>query len=319
MSNLRRVPTIAERFRENSPRSKDKDAPTASSEASVSVPGTRGTPARTVPPTISETVLRRGSPTTEALDDEDATQPRLRLASPAPDDLFGDGSVPVPKTSDFPLVLDESQAVAAESFSILRSRLLNVHSRLGIRSVLFTSAETGDGKTLISTNLSLSLGQLGAKRVLLVDGDLRLASASRVFNLKQALGIGDYLHGSATFDQVICKTQISALSVAPAGVAPKKAIPELLQGPRWSEFLDQAKQRFDLIVVDALPISAPVVDLELLAEPCDAVLLVVRMRRTNRQTLKRSTSRIDAKKFLGVIINNADEIYDYDYGYVNQK
>jgi capsular exopolysaccharide synthesis family protein len=184
---------------------------------------------------------------------------------------------------------------------------------------VITSAETGDGKTLVAANLSLSLGQLGAKRVLLVDGDLRIANVSRIFNLRQAPGIGDFLQGNVPFEAVIRKTQIPALAIAPAGTTSKKVLPELLQGPRWSEFLDQAKQEFDLVVVDTIPISAPVVDLELLTEPCDAVLLVVRMRQTKRQALKRVASRLDAKKFLGVIINNADEIYEYDYGYVNTK
>jgi hypothetical protein len=43
------------------------------------------------------------------------------------------------------------------------------------------------------------------------------------------------------------------------------------------------------------------------------------MRRTNRQALQRVTSRLDPKKFLGVIINNADEIYDYDYNYYDVR
>ena len=71
--------------------------------------------------------------------------------------------------------------------------------------------------------------------------------------------------------------------------------------------------------MDSLPVSAPVADLELLTAPCDAFLFVVYMRRTQRQALERANKRLDQKKFLGVIINNADEIYDYDYSYLNPK
>lgn len=238
----------------------------------------------------------------------------------------GNGGAPIPTwpeaaekmqlDSEFPLVLDPSHTIAAESFGILRSRLLGVHKSLAIQSVVITSAEAGDGKTLVATNLALSLGQLATKRILLVDGDLRLATASRVFKLQRTSGIGEFLQG-APFESAVRTTEFPALSVASAGLVPRKALPELFQrqSSRWAEFLEQAKRKFDLIIIDTIPISAHVVDWEILTAPCEALLFVVRMRRTNRQALKRAASRLDQKRLLGVIINNADEIYDYDYGY----
>lgn len=318
MSKIHRAPRTAGQFRRGSPLSADYDVPVALPEEEVPAQGPRGASTRAVPPAISDPALRKTAPANDASEDGAESQPRLRLASLG-EDHFSKGNAPAPAHPDFPLVADHSNAVAAESFGILRSRLLSAHNRLGIRSVVITSAETGDGKTLVAANLGLSLGQLGAKRILLVDGDLRIATVTRIFNLKQAVGIGDFLQGNAPFEAVVRKTQIPALSVAPSGTVSKKVLPELLQGPHWSEFLERAKQEFDLIIVDTIPISAPVVDLELLTEPCDAVLLVVRMRQTNRQALKRVASRLDVKKFLGVIVNNADEIYDYDYGYVDGK
>jgi capsular exopolysaccharide synthesis family protein len=215
---------------------------------------------------------------------------------------------------NYPLVLDHTHVVAAESFSILRSRLLNVHAKLGTRSVLITSAEAGDGKTLIATNLALSLGQLGSKRILLVDGDLRAASASRLLKLRHLPGLGEFLQNKKSFETVVHPTGFPSLSVTPAGLVPEKSLPEMLEGSRWPEFLELAKQKFDIIVVDCLPVAAPVADLELLMTACDAFLFVVHMRQTHRQGLVR-VGRLDQKKFLGVILNNADAIYDYDYNY----
>ena len=239
--------------------------------------------------------------------------------SPVRDDRSTGKALSLPRSSEFPLVLDHAQTIAAESFSILRSRLLGVHAKVGVRSVVITSAQAADGKTLVAANLSLSLGQLGAKRVLLVDGDLRIGNVSKIFDLSYVAGLSDFLQGLVPFEAVIRKTALPSLFVAPAGTTPKKVLPELLQGPQWLEFLDIAKQKFDLIIVDTIPLSAPVVDLELLTEPCDAVLVVVRMRQTTREALKRVTARVDARKFLGVVINNADEIYEYDYGYIKAK
>jgi capsular exopolysaccharide synthesis family protein len=253
------------------------------------------------------------------------SQPKLKLTSLK--DAIGtpgnssrrDGDPPSPARiladPDFPMVLDHKHLMATESFSILRSRLLVVHNRLGTRSVLITSGESGDGKTLIATNLALSLGQLGSKRILLVDGDLRAGFATKVLKMKQMPGVGDYLQGRRSFDSVVHPTEFPSLSIAPTGLVPNTSLPQILEGPKWPEFLERAKEKFDLIIVDSLPLSAPVADLELLTAPCDAFLFVVYMRQTNRQSLQRASSRLDPKKFLGVVINNADEIYDYDYNY----
>jgi receptor protein-tyrosine kinase len=223
--------------------------------------------------------------------------------------------------ADFPLVLSCNShhwfrhRVVSEAFSVLRSRLLSVHNKVGIKSVVITSAESGDGKTLVATNIAMSLAQLARKRILLVDGDLRAGDVTRILNLKDLPGVADFLIGSKQFEDVTHVVGFPHLSIAPTGFIPKHALPEILEGPRWTEFLEQAKKRFDLIIVDCLPASAPVADLELVTAPCDAILMVVFMRQTHREALKRATTRLDAKKFLGVVINNCDEIYRYDYSY----
>ena len=231
----------------------------------------------------------------------------------------------LPDDPNYPLLLPQHEGenhnnvVAFESFGILRSRLLGVHKKLGIQSVVITSAEARDGKTIVASNLAMSLGQLGNKRILLVDGDLRAGHATRILKRRHLPGVGDFLRGGKRFEAVIHAAECSSLWIAPTGSVSKHALPEILEGPRWSEFLEQAKRSFDLILVDSLPASAPVADLELLATPCDAILIVVHIRRTHRAALKRASARLDQKKFLGVIINNSAEIYDYDYHYYDVR
>jgi protein-tyrosine kinase len=210
---------------------------------------------------------------------------------------------------------DHKNPVISESFSILRSRLLGVRRKLGLKSVILTSAEAGDGKTLVATNLAISLGQLGSRRVLLIDGDLRTGEATRILKVRHLPGLADFLQQKKPFEAVVHPTDFPSLSVVPTGLVPKTALAALLEGPRWSEFLEQARQTFDFILVDSLPASAPVADLEPLAEPCEAILIVVRIRHTHREALKRVAARLDQRKFLGVVINNSNEIYHYDYDY----
>jgi capsular exopolysaccharide synthesis family protein len=223
--------------------------------------------------------------------------------------------------ANFPLITDPSHIEAAQAFSILRSRLLGLHKKAGTRSIIITSSDVGDGKTMVATNLALSLGELGSKRVLLVDGDLRAGSATRILKMNHLPGMGEFLQGRRNFEAVIHPTQFPNLSVAPAGLVPKNTLPAILEGSHWSEFIEHAKEKFDLIIIDSVPVSAPVADLELLLAPCEGYLLVVHMRQTRRTSLKRVNARLDAKKCLGVILNNDDQLYDYahDYYYVRPK
>jgi len=239
-----------------------------------------------------------------------------RLRNPT---ATGGISIKIEPDPDLLIALDHRNTVASESFSILRSRLLSVHNKIGIKSIVITSAEAGDGKTLVATNLAMSLGELANKRILLVDGDLRTGKATRASKLGARPGLGEFLQGKKTFDDVIHPTVFPWVSIAPTGLVPMRQLPEILQSPSWSKFLDQAKQKFDLIIVDSLPGSAPVADLEILTAPCDAILIVVYMRRTRREALRRAIARLDSKKILGVIINNSDEIYDYDYNYYGSR
>jgi MinD-like ATPase involved in chromosome partitioning or flagellar assembly len=90
-------------------------------------------------------------------------------------------------------------------------------------------------------------------------------------------------------------------------------LPEILEGGRWVEFINAVKEQFDLIVIDSLPITAPVVDLELLMAPCDGVLVTVQIGKTRRSNLNRIVRWTDKHKLLGVIVNNADKLKDGSY------
>jgi protein-tyrosine kinase len=216
----------------------------------------------------------------------------------------------------YPLVIDPVLLGATEHFGVLRSRLLSAHNKAGLRSLILTSPEKEEGKSLICTNLAITLGQLGKPRVLLVDGDLRVRGVTELLGIQNHLGVGDYLQGKAEFADCIRATEYASLSIAPVGNVEEDSLPSLLEGPRWPSFLQRAKEEFDLIIVDSVPITAPIADFELLSAPCDAVLLAVQLRKTSREALDLAAGRLD-KKLMGVIINNAQAgsgYYSYYYG-----
>jgi capsular exopolysaccharide synthesis family protein len=214
-------------------------------------------------------------------------------------------------SAEYPLIGDPEQIAASEHFAVMRSRLLNAH-RSGIHSVLITSAQKGEGKTLVSTNLAISIAQLNRHRVLLVDGDLRVCGITRLWGLQAESGLADFLQGTALFEAVVRPSRLPFLSLVGAGNLGAGALPAVLEGPKWAEFLRVAKDKFDLIIVDSVPTIAPIADFELLSAPCDGILFIVHLHKTERQSVETTLGRMNGK-LLGVVVNNAEPQVGRDY------
>lgn|SRR5215813_5118688 len=214
-------------------------------------------------------------------------------------------SIQIQSRPGCPLIVDPEQKAAVEYFGVLRTRVLRARTKSDLRVVLITSPQGQDGKTFTSLNLAISLAQLQRERVLLVDGDLRLRDATRNLDAQRSAGLADFLRTSHPFENCVRATSLPHLHVTPAGNVPADSLPGLLEGSGWPEFLQKARERFDFIVVDSVPVSAPIADLELLLSSCDAALLVVQVRRTSREALDFSARQIQ-DKLLGVIVNNIE-------------
>jgi len=220
----------------------------------------------------------------------------------------------------YPLLVDPQQKEAAEHFGVLRTRLLTVRAQSGFRSVLLSSPQKEDGKSFTCLNLAISLAQLRKDRILLVDADLRIRGISELLGLPEDKGLFDFLEEREPFESCIRATTLPHLYVTPAGNVSVESLPAVLEGLRWRDFLERAKQEFDMIVVDSVPVSAPIADLELVLAGCDAVLLVVRLRKTTREALDIATRRLK-DKLLGVIVNDAQlgKSSTYNSYYGNKK
>src|SRR5262249_291056 len=145
--------------------------------------------------------------------------------------------------------------------------------------------------------------QLRQLRILLVEGDLRRSGVTRILGQEHSSGLADFLQDWARFETCVKATMLSHLHVAPAGNLTPDSVPAILEGERWPKFIERAKEEVDLIIVDSVPVSAPIADLDLLLNPCDAALLVVHVRKTARRALDISADRTQGK-LLGVVVNN---------------
>lgn len=223
-----------------------------------------------------------------------------------------DAPVELRSTSTYPLIVDPEQRAAAEHFGILRARLLNARNKSGIRSVLISSPQRQDGKTFTALNLAISLAQLQQMRVLLVDGDLRLKGITGNLGLEERTGLADFLQDWASFQDCVKRTTLPHLFIAPTGNVSAELLPAILEGTRWPDFIEKGKQEFDFVIVDSVPVSAPIADFELLLNACDTSLLVVHVRKTTREAMNLTMNRMQGK-LLGVVVNNKEIEKDYDY------
>jgi capsular exopolysaccharide synthesis family protein len=212
---------------------------------------------------------------------------------------------------------NDSSSAALEAYCGLRTTLMRVQAKSGLRSVAITSSLPGEGKTLTTMNLGLCYAQLPQQGVLLIDGDLRTRGLTLMLDHPNSPGLAEVLSGEVALDEAIVATDQKNLFVLPAGTVSKPP-PELFSGTRWQAFLRHCGEMFKVILVDTPPIL-PLADFELISAVCDGIVMVVRAHHGQRKTLQQTASNVDPKKLLGVIFNamktSGRNYYENGYAY----
>ena len=99
------------------------------------------------------------------------------------------------RTEAKPALLEHDPA-AEDSFRNLRSSLLLIQEAKSRRTLLFTSAHPGEGKTFCAVNCAISFAQLGLK-TLIVDADVRQSDLAQWFFPEDAADWQDPVHRCA--------------------------------------------------------------------------------------------------------------------------
>jgi len=208
-------------------------------------------------------------------------------------------------------------SLAAEQYRSLRTRIKNAEHGRAMRTIIITSPNKGDGKSLSAANLALTMAQEFQQRVLVVDADLRRPSAHRLFGINDTPGLSDVLMGGATLEDAVVSIAQHHLSVLPAGMIPSHPA-ELLGSTAMRRTLDALRTRYDRIIIDMPPV-APLADVSIVSGMVDGLLMIVRAGVTPKPAIERALSGLDMSKVLGLVLNDAGEntaSYGYGYGYV---
>ena len=209
------------------------------------------------------------------------------------------------RTWDGKLVTDaEVKSVTVEQYRHLAATLHQAQCNDGIKVVMVASALAGEGKTLTAVNLALTLSESYARRVLLIDADLRRPMVHQVFQVPNASGLNDGLMGDA--DRKLTVLEISPrLSLLPAG-RPDRDPMSALTSDRMRRVIQEAATKFDWVVLDTAPVAL-LPDAHLLAAMVHVAVLVVQAGRTPCDLINRAIESLGRKRVIGVVLNRADD------------
>lgn len=210
-------------------------------------------------------------------------------------------------------VFEKPGSTLSESFRSIRTNLKFFLKDNDNPVIAISSTISAEGKTFISINLATIFAMLG-KRVLLMGLDLRKPRIHRVLETENGKGISTWLSGEDSFGEIIQSTSISNVFYAPSGPVPPNPA-ELIASEKMKEFIERAKNEFDVVIIDTPPIAI-VTDALLLSPFVDIYLLVVRQRHTAKSTLEMIQDLYvnGTLKNSAIIINDISRTGYYGYG-----
>ena len=171
------------------------------------------------------------------------------------------------------------------------------------KSILVTSPNPGEGKSLTAANLAIVMAQAGLKTII-VDSDLRIPVLHKIFQVPNLDGLTDLLRSSQPeVGDYLKDTGIENLQVITSGPLPPNSS-EMLGSQRMIALIERLEDKADLVIFDSPPILA-VTDAAVLSQRVDGVMLVIQAGRTRRDATREAVNRLRqlGARVLGVVLN----------------
>lgn len=205
------------------------------------------------------------------------------------------------------LQLDEqasSNYFVREAFNSLRANVL--FSGKHVKVIVVTSCYAHEGKTSVSFDLCRNLAESG-KKILLVDADLRKSVVvSRYTKERGVYGLSQILSGQVEASEAIYSTNVEGMDIVFAGPYPPNPT-ELVGSPSFKEFLNEEREKYDYIIIDAPPLGL-VIDAAVMSSVCDGAILVINIGHVKYRVAQGVKAQIEKSgcKILGVVLNQVD-------------
>jgi capsular exopolysaccharide synthesis family protein len=205
------------------------------------------------------------------------------------------------------------RSVAAEAFASARIALQFATPIGAPRSLLVTGVRPAEGKTSTVVGLALAFVGIG-KRVLIIDADMRQPSFTAAG--QGMLGLSGLLTSHEKLANHFVTAETANLFLLPAGTKPPNPA-ELLSGPRISEIIEEARELFDIVIVDSPPVLN-FADGPVLSSVCDGTLLILQSGAIRGPLARHAVERLVGANghILGALLTKVDfKKADFGYGY----
>jgi succinoglycan biosynthesis transport protein ExoP len=233
------------------------------------------------------------------------------------------GVIGVNKNSLNLAVFDKPKSALSEAFRTIRSSLQFLYKKQqlsGSKTLMITSSISGEGKTFCSINIA-TVFALSEKKTVIIGLDLRKPRLADEFNLKNQIGVVNYLIKQNSLAEITNSTQIPNLDVILSGPIPPNPS-ELILSDAMNELIIELKDKYDYIILDTPPVGLVSDALEL-AQYADVTLYIVRQNYTKKDMITLLNTRVKRGELsnASIVLNGYENkakygtAYGYGYGY----
>jgi protein-tyrosine kinase len=232
----------------------------------------------------------------------------------------GEGGIDTAAVNRHIVSITDPYSSAAEEYRKLRAKIFQVTEKDFLNTLMVTSSQAGEGKTVTAINLAVAIAHELDHTVLLIDADLRKPSVHRYLGLNPKYGLSDFLENrrDLSISDIMIKTGIGKLVVLPAGNPPEKPA-ELISSDRMRLLIREIKHRYRdrYIIFDSSPLLMTADSLSL-CDYMDGIIFVVHAASTPKKVVTQALSSIKGFKILGTVFNAvpkylAKNLYPYYY------
>ena len=192
---------------------------------------------------------------------------------------------------------------ALEYYKVLRAQIQQRAVANSWNTIMVTSPHPGEGKTLTTINLALTMSREFSQTVLLVDADLKYQDVHKYLGYAHPFGLADYLDGDMPLSEVIVWPGVEKLTIISGGKTVHGST-EMLTSPRMKSLMREMKTRYEgrYVLFDVPPVlnSSDAISF---AHLVDAILLIVEEGRTTMADVQRAISLLPEEKMLGIAMN----------------
>ena len=192
---------------------------------------------------------------------------------------------------------------AAEEYRKLKAMVMKSTQGSPRTTIMVTSCTSGEGKSLLSINLAVSLAQEVGCRALLIDADLRRPSIAQYLGIDAGAGLAECLRDGDSLSSVITRTGVPRLDLIPAGKSVRNPV-ELLSSPKMKSLLGELRRSSQdrFIIIDTPPVL-PFAETQNISLLVDGVVFVVKEGAVTAQELHNAIELLHGSTMLGVAFN----------------